>query len=209
MTRLNDEESTSDELVDIFGSGDTDSEARRSADALRESVMSVEVKRGKNGLPRGVFKDDEQTGRKAKRLTPKMQSFASYIVQGMSPTVAYLKAYNSDDMAQSTIVSNANRLLKDERITLLLESYWNTLKENVIADQVATKRHIMAELFKHASDEKAQLSNRLKSLELLGKSVGMFTDKVESKVEEISVDALKKELQSSLDLLESKRPTVQ
>jgi len=138
-----------------------------------------------------------------------MQSFASYIVQGMSPTVAYLKAYNSDDMAQSTIVSNANRLLKDERITLLLESYWNTLKENVIADQVATKRHIMAELFKHASDEKAQLSNRLKSLELLGKSVGMFTDKVESKVEEISVDALKKELQSSLDLLESKRPTVQ
>ena len=66
----------------------------------------------------------------------------------------------------------------------------------------------MADLYKHAKDESAQLSNRLKALELIGRSVGMFTDKVEQTVEEVSVDQLKKELESSLALLNtpSKRP---
>jgi hypothetical protein len=90
-----------------------------------------------------------------------------------------------------------------------LESFWNGLKENVIADQLATKRHVMAELFKHAQNEEAQLSNRLKSLELMGRAVGMFTDKVEQKVEEVNVDTLKKELESSLALLESNRKGAQ
>jgi len=50
------------------------------------------------------------------------------------------------------------------------------------------------------------LSNRLKSLELMGRAVGMFTDKVETKTEEVNVDTLKKELESSLLLLQSAKP---
>lgn len=61
---------------------------------------------------------------------------------------------------------------------------------------------VLADLYKHAKDESAQLSNRLKALELIGRSVGMFTDKVEQTVEEVSVDQLKKELESSLALLD-------
>jgi hypothetical protein len=61
----------------------------------------------------------------------------------------------------------------------------------------------MNELYKHANDDKAQLSNRLKSLELMGRAIGMFTDKLESKIEEVNVDSLKKELESSLALLDS------
>jgi hypothetical protein len=37
----------------------------------------------------------------------------------------------------------------------------------------------------------------------MGRAVGMFTDKVEQKVEEISTERLKKELQSSLALLDN------
>ena len=103
-------------------------------------------------------------------------------------------------------MSEANRLLKDPRITQLLESFWTTLKENVIADAVSTRRHIMAELYEHAQNKEAQLSNRLKSLELMGRAVGMFTDKVETKTEEVNVDTLKKELESSLLLLQSAKP---
>ena len=60
----------------------------------------------------------------------------------------------------------------------------------------------MTELFKHAEDAK-QDAIKLKALELMGRAVGMFTDKVEQKVEEISTERLKKELQSSLALLDN------
>jgi hypothetical protein len=174
-------------------------------EVMRSAVSQVEVKRKKNGLPHGVRKEELMNAQgKEKRITPKMQAFVSNIAQGLSPKDAYRKAYDCSNSAESTIISSANELLKDSRITQLLESVWETVKENIVNDAVATKRHVMSELFKHAQNEEAQLSNRLKSLELMGRAVGMFTDKVETKVEEISTDQLKKELESSLALLDGK-----
>jgi len=68
-----------------------------------------------------------------------------------------------------------------------------------------TRRHVMKELLKHADAEDVPVSAKLRALELMGKAVGMFVDKVETKVEEINVDSLKAELQSSLSLLNSSR----
>jgi hypothetical protein len=170
---------------------------------IRSAVCQVEVKKKKNGLPRGVHKDETSTNGRDKRLTPKMQAFASNIVQGMSPSDAYRRAYDCSNMSEASIVSDANRLLKDARITQLLESFWVTLKENVIADNQATRRHIMSQLFDHAERAGERTSDKLKALELMGRAIGMFTDKVESKVEEVNVDSLKKELESSLALLQT------
>lgn len=170
---------------------------------IRSAVAQVEVKKKKNGLPRGVHKDETSTNGRDKRMTAKMHAFASNIVQGMSPSDAYRRAYDTANMSEASIVSDANRLLKDARITQLLESFWVTLKENVIADHQATRRHIMSQLFDHAERAGERTSDKLKALELMGRAIGMFTDKVESKVEEVNVDSLKKELESSLALLQS------
>jgi hypothetical protein len=170
---------------------------------IRSAVAQVEVKKKKNGLPRGVHKDETSTNGRDKRMTAKMHAFASNIVQGMSPSDAYRRAYDCSNMSEASIVSDANRLLKDARITQLLESFWVTLKENVIADHQATRRHIMSQLFDHAERAGERTSDKLKALELMGRAIGMFTDKVESKVEEVNVDSLKKELESSLALLQS------
>ena len=174
---------------------------------MRSRVSQVEVKKKKNGLPRGVHREETSNPQgKDRRMTAKMHAFASNVVQGMSPSDAYRRAYDTSNMSEASTMSEANRLLKDPRITQLLESFWTTLKENVIADAVSTRRHIMAELYEHAQNKEAQLSNRLKSLELMGRAVGMFTDKVETKTEEVNVDTLKKELESSLLLLQSAKP---
>ena len=173
---------------------------------MQTAVAQVVVKKKKNGLPRGVHKDETSTNGRDKRLTAKMHAFASNIVQGMSPSDAYRRAYDCSNMSEASIVSDANRLLKDARITQLLESFWVTLKENVIADQQATRRHIMSELYNHAERAGERTSDKLKALELMGRAIGMFTDKVESKVEEVNVDSLKKELESSLALLQSAKP---
>lgn len=192
----------SDSLLDTNGVSTT--HEGNNDEVMRSAVAQVEVKRKKNGLPHGVKKEELMNAQgKEKRITPKMQAFVSNIAQGLSPKDAYRKAYDCSNSAESTIISSANTLLRDSRITMLLESVWETVKENIVNDAVATKRHVMSELFKHAQNEEAQLSNRLKSLELMGRAVGMFTDKVETKVEEISTDQLKKELESSLALLDS------
>lgn len=198
IKNLGDDASMDDELSAIAESGGNDVED------MRSKVESVKSKKKSNGLPYGV-KAEEITGNAEdnKRLTPRMKAFASNVVQGMSPKEAYRRAYECENSSEATIQKNANALLKDRRITLLLESFFEDLQENVITDQVHARRHIMKQLFKHANDKNAQLSNRLKSLELMGRAIGMFTDKVEQKVEEVSVDQLKKELESSLHLLES------
>jgi hypothetical protein len=64
----------------------------------------------------------------------------------------------------------------------------------------------MSELYNHAERAGERTSDKLKALELMGRAIGMFTDKVESKVEEVNVDSLKKELESSLALLQSAKP---
>ena len=167
-----------------------------SSGAMRSAVEKSTPKRTVNGRIRGKDKD-------VKRMTPKMKIFCTLIAQGKAPRDAYRQSYNSRTNNEATILTEVNKLMKDPRISVFLEGVWETVKENIIDDTIATRRKVMADLFKHADDEKAQLSNRLKSLELIGRAIGMFTDKVETKVEEVNVDTLKRDLESSLHLLDS------
>jgi len=41
-------------------------------------------------------------------------------------------------------------------------------------------------------------SNQIRALELLGKTIGMFTDKVETKVERVDTEQLKAQLEKHL-----------
>ena len=169
---------------------------------MRSRVESVQVKTKINGLPRGVHTPETSTPNgKDKRLTAKMQLFASLLAKDMTPKEAYRKAYDCSRMSEASIGACANELMRDPRISMLMESLWQDTRTAVIADAVSARRMVMADLYKHAKDDKANLGNRLKALELIGRAVGMFTDKVESKVEEVSVDQLKRELESSLELL--------
>ncbi len=177
---------------------------------MRTRVSRVKVKKNKQGMPVGLKQteskeeiDEETPVGKGKRLSPKAHAFAMNVASGMSPKEAYRRAYNPPNSSDATMQKNANALLKDARITLLLESLWEDIKENIVTDQVIARRYVMKELLAHAKDANTQTSNRLKALEMMGRAIGMFTDKVEQRVEEVNVDQLKKELESSLHLLES------
>ena len=170
----------------------------------REKIKEQAIKVKRNGLPSGVHQQNgvEPNGRD-KRLSPRATMFAGYVMEGHTPITAYMKSYNCENSSHATITSNANKLMRDPRITLLLEPLWQAKKEMILTDERIARKHIMAELFKHASDIEVPVSTRLRSLELMGKAVGMFSDKVEQINEVIDVDTLKSELQSSLTLLEN------
>ena len=133
------------------------------------------------------------------RITPKMRQFASLVAQGNSPRDAYRKAYAvRTDTSEATVMASANKLMKDRRITGLMEPIWESVKQNVIDDAIATRRHVLEQLHTHASDANVRTSDRLKALELMGKAIGMFVDKSEAKVEQIDPEQLKRELDSHL-----------
>ena len=203
-TKRYDDDNCTDQLDDasIQIAGDDDEVER----ALVEAVESVEVKTKVNGQPFGVNKEEnkEPSGRD-KRLSPKAMMFAGYVMEGHTPISAYMKAYDCSNSSHATITASANKLMRDPRITLILEPMWQAKKEMILTDERIARQHIMAQLFKHSADEQIPINSRLRSLELMGKAVGMFTDKVEQTIETVNVDTLKQELESSLALLEKSK----
>ena len=173
-----------------------DSEAIRSA--VNAVYMVVEQQKRCN------VRIEEKKEKKTKRpnhITDKMKLFMTCLTEGLSPKESYKKAYDTKGMDDASVLSSANKLMKDERISLKMQSYWETKEESVITDDIATRRLVMRDLFKHCQDDKVQMSNRLKSLELMGRAIGMFTDKVETKTEVVDTEQLKKELdQLALDM---------
>ena len=166
------------------------------SEQLRAAVEGCTEKRTRDGKVYGVKLDSRG------RVTAKQRLFASLIVQGESPRDAYRKAYNCLTANESTVAVSANRLMNDAKISVLLQSSLDKQEINLISDAVATRRHVMTELLNHAREMKSE-GSKLKALELIGRAVGMFTDKVETKVEEVSTDQLKRELEGHLALLDA------
>ena len=171
-------------------------------EGMQMAIAKIREKKTKTGKVIGV---QEQTRKENKRLTSNMQSFVNNLLSGMSPAIAYKNAYNVKSENHASIVATANKLMRDPRINTLLEALSEEYRRKVIDNAVSTREHVMAELFKHAQQAK-QEGTQLKALELMGRAVGMFTDKVEQKVEEISTERLKQELKTHLSLLDNVKP---
>ena len=165
---------------------------------MLQSVDNIKVKTKLDGKAYGVKDDNPNTN---KKLSAKAKLFTSHVIGGLSTKEAYRLAYDCKEASEATVCVNANKLLNDSRISKLIGTYLNQSTIEILADQQTTRRHILQELLKHSQDEKAQLNNRLRSLELMGKAIGMFTDKTETVSQAIDVTVLKKELENSLSLL--------
>lgn len=135
------------------------------------------------------------------RLTAKQRLFVSYMVQGLSQREAYRKAYNNTNDNEGTIASNANKVANDPKVKALLEASLDKSENALLSDSALMRRHIMSELLRHSQEMKGD-AQKLRALELMGKAVGMYTDKVETTVEQINPEALKDELSKHLALLD-------
>lgn len=180
----------------------TNAESPDASEAMRIAVAKIQEKRSKRGKISGV---DEEGKSKERRLTPNQKLFVSHLMSGMTKIDAYRAAYDCKTENNATIVASANRLLKDARITRLMQSFEETVREKVIEDAVRTRRFVMERLHDRALAAKTE-GSELKALELMGRAVGMFTDKVEGKIEEISTERLKAELKDHLTLLDNVTP---
>ena len=195
------------ELIEKLESGaiaidadDASTNAEEKSEAMQMAVAKIREKRTKTGKVYGV-----KTEEKSKRLTPQQHVFVQGILNGKTQIQAYRDAYNVRTENDSTIAVSANRLMKNPKISALLGSFEESLKEKIIEDAVRTRRFVMERLHDRVTNAKTE-SVELKALELMGKAVGMFTDRVEQTVEQINPEKLKEELKAHLTLLETVTP---
>ena len=166
------------------------------SERLRAAVQTEETNRTKSGNPVGVKKP------KHSGLTARQQAFVLAVSKGLTYTDAYRQSYGAENSTPQTISVEANRLLNNPKVAVLLEQRINRQESVILQSKANTQAHIKQRLLEHANDFKTE-SGKLKALELLGKSVGMFTDRVESTVIKQSADELRKQLSEHLEKLDA------
>lgn len=195
------------DATDAIATGNSISKSGTDPEGMRSAIDQIKVKKTKGGKVHGmrVEENDSSTN---KRLTARMIHFVNLLVSGNDHITAYSTAYDVSGSTRATIIANANKLMKDPRITMQLESVLEATKQNVVESDASARRYVMQKLFDKVNEAEVSESGQLRALELIGKAVGMFTDRVEQVTETIDAESLKKELEGHLHLLDNVKKKV-
>jgi len=137
---------------------------------------------------------------KANKLTPKQDAFCLKYLELGNASDAYRASYSAGKMKPETINRNAFELLQNSKIAtrvdfLRAETCEKALltQVKVISDLIAIKDHCMA---RDGQGMMLRPAEAIKTLELLGKHLGMFKEKVEvdQKMEIIITGGFTKEM---------------
>ena len=133
-------------------------------------------------------------------LTASQMAFAQGLIQGKSMRQAYRDAYPNSGAADVTVSAAAGKLAKDPRIAKLVRDAWEETQEALADDVAASRRYVMRQLVA-LSKQANQEGSRLKALELLGRSVGMFREQQASQDKPLTAAELRAQLAGHLKLV--------
>ena len=191
-------------LLDEAMAGGDDESPVGSAEALSEAEQLAHAaekpKLRKDGKPVG-----SNTPR-ARPLTSGQMEFCKGVIRGESLRKAYRVAFNNSTASDASISASANKLMNDERVQRVLQEAWGETVEHLVDDVVASKRYVLKGLLA-LSQRGAQEGTKLKALELMGKTIGMFTHQEVIEKVEVSTEQLRKELANHLRMLERAKPS--
>ena len=117
--------------------------------------------------------------RKNGKLTEKQNNFAHAVVSGLSLSDAYRDAYNADNMQPGSIRVEACNLMANPNITRTVEHLNAAKDRSLIASSVSDKQLVLESLRDWIANAENE-GNRVRSAELLGKTIGLFKDVIES-----------------------------
>ena len=131
----------------------------------------------------------------------KLEAFAKLVAGGAVLSDAYRECYSADTMKDSTVWSEACRLAQNPKVSARIKD----IQADMEADRRTIERRREEWVLKRLSEEADQADNassRIRALELVGKTVGMFTDRIEqAETSERSASEIEKELKARLDRL--------
>ena len=137
-------------------------------------------------------------------LTRKQEIFACAIADGADRSNAYRVAFDADKMTAPAIWTEASRLGRNPKVALRVDELRAEAEEVRQTLLVGREEAILAQLEKEALGAKSD-SARIRAIELLGKHLGLFTDRVETKdVSERSADEIEAQIRIRLEQIDSK-----
>jgi len=118
-------------------------------------------------------------------LTPKQKLFARCVGSGMSLSDSYREAYSAKRMKPASIRVEASRLMSDPIITLMVQTIQKAKERAVVASAVSDRERVLTKLRELLDNPDGTSAEQvmLRAADLLGKSVGLYKDVVETVVQ--------------------------
>ena len=110
-------------------------------------------------------------------LNEKQRAFADYYLMNNNAGESYRLAYDPTGdrkLTQGSCYTQGSRLLQNVKVS----EYLNVRRAELQSERVLTTQQILEEITQLATDRGVKPADRLKALELLGKSQALFTDKL-------------------------------
>ena len=136
-------------------------------------------------------------------ITPKQNAFCGFVADGDNNTEAYRKAYNASGMSEQVIRNSAYKLSKNESVQ---EAVKSLRVDRQVVDRATEKLSndwVIQRLQDEAVCEKNPPGTRVRALELLGKTGGLFDESTHVTFEHRSPEDIEKELLEKLGLIVS------
>ena len=147
--------------------------------------------------------------KKERDLTAKQRAFVKEIVRGKLDTHidCYMQVYDVARTKTGGIPKHAyvdcSKLMSNPKISLAISNGLQRREHSLVASAHRTRSYVIEQLYKESKESDSDAS-RVRALELLGKSVSLFSDVVETK-ESRSSDLIESEIESRLvELLKDK-----
>ena len=113
-------------------------------------------------------------------LTPKQMHFARCVASGMNYSEAYREAYGKGKATAKTINEMASKLMTNPKIVTRVEALIRARERAITASSVSDRERVLRKLREFADDALPTDAVRLRATELLGKTVGLFRDVIET-----------------------------
>ena len=134
-------------------------------------------------------------------MTPKQSAFAGFVSEGDSLSEAYRKAYNTTKMSDNVVNNEASALAKNPKVKDAIESLRVQSRSAHKAHQKLSNDWIIQKLQDEAINDRNPAATRVRALELLGKTGGLFDESTHVTFEHRSPEDVEKELMEKLGIL--------
>lgn len=132
-------------------------------------------------------------------MTAKQLHFCRCVASGMAGAAAYREAFDVEAEGKSkTHVEAASRLLGRANIKARVDALVAQRERSILASALSDRERVLDRLRQWTDSAEPSDGNKIRAAELLGKSVGLFKDVVETS-ESRSSDDLLAELETMLE----------
>jgi hypothetical protein len=140
-------------------------------------------------------------GANPERLTGKQEAFAQAVAKGAVLSDAYREAYDAERMKDKTIWEEACKLAQNPKVSARVKTLQAQMEEDRRTREARREEFVLKRLQEEAMQADTD-GARVRALELLGKTVGLFSDRVEiEQAGERSAAEIEAELQARLSRL--------